>query len=290
MKMIGLSPYWISTHPPSLPPLAFSIFSHEGDGADDIIYVNWLNMVRAGVLGLEYFTPQTNKWRQVSCGMTVMWSGRSLGMSCDGEELWRGKTHVIYDMTHMIREVLWHDCYVIGRCCGIIVMWSGRTVTWLSCDWGGVMVWHDFDQWDGGGGMTHVRSYIIRRAKIFKSPLPHHTHTHTHTHTLIGSYASSLCYSPCLAEECPRAGHHRENYWLGWESWRSCEVGQNQDRDCREKGHWRLPREIAGEDNNIILPTWPMTFNLWTLRVLFRLVSTSKLGPSQNFQTRKMAS
>lgn len=27
------------------------IFGHEGEGADDIVYVNWLNMARAGLLG-----------------------------------------------------------------------------------------------------------------------------------------------------------------------------------------------------------------------------------------------
>lgn len=45
--------------------LSFSIFGHEGKNADDIIYVNWLNMVRAGLMGLEFYTPETQKWRQV---------------------------------------------------------------------------------------------------------------------------------------------------------------------------------------------------------------------------------
>ncbi|XP_067877507.1 dipeptidyl peptidase 3 [Heterodontus francisci] len=40
------------------------IFGHEGSDADDVIYVNWLTMVRAGVLGLEFYTPETQKWRQ----------------------------------------------------------------------------------------------------------------------------------------------------------------------------------------------------------------------------------
>ena len=42
-----------------------SIFGYHDDDADDIIYINWLNMVRAGLLGLEYYTPEANKWRQV---------------------------------------------------------------------------------------------------------------------------------------------------------------------------------------------------------------------------------
>ena len=55
--------------PPSLlfPPsfLPTSIFGHMGSAADDILYINWLNMVRAGLIGLEYYTPENKKWRQV---------------------------------------------------------------------------------------------------------------------------------------------------------------------------------------------------------------------------------
>lgn len=40
------------------------IFGHEGTDADSIVYINWLNMVRAGLLGLEFYTPENYKWRQ----------------------------------------------------------------------------------------------------------------------------------------------------------------------------------------------------------------------------------
>jgi dipeptidyl-peptidase-3 len=40
------------------------IFGHEGCNADDVMYINWLNMLRSGLLGLEFYTPQTKKWRQ----------------------------------------------------------------------------------------------------------------------------------------------------------------------------------------------------------------------------------
>lgn len=43
---------------------ALKIFGHEGQAADDIIYVNWLNMVWAGVQGLLYYTPENKAWRQ----------------------------------------------------------------------------------------------------------------------------------------------------------------------------------------------------------------------------------
>ena len=44
--------------------LHFRIFGHTDDAADDIIYVNWLNMVRAGLLALEFYSPETRAWRQ----------------------------------------------------------------------------------------------------------------------------------------------------------------------------------------------------------------------------------
>ncbi|KAF7697226.1 dipeptidyl peptidase 3 [Silurus meridionalis] len=41
-----------------------SIFGHDGDAAEDVVYVNWLTMVRAGLLGLEFYTPESKSWRQ----------------------------------------------------------------------------------------------------------------------------------------------------------------------------------------------------------------------------------
>ncbi|XP_063059784.1 dipeptidyl peptidase 3 [Engraulis encrasicolus] len=41
-----------------------SIFGHEGEDAEDVLYINWLNMVRAGVLGLEFYSPETKTWKQ----------------------------------------------------------------------------------------------------------------------------------------------------------------------------------------------------------------------------------
>ncbi|XP_046841556.1 dipeptidyl peptidase 3-like isoform X2 [Xenia sp. Carnegie-2017] len=41
-----------------------SIFGHKGKYANDISYINWLNMVRAGLIALEFYTPENKKWRQ----------------------------------------------------------------------------------------------------------------------------------------------------------------------------------------------------------------------------------
>jgi dipeptidyl-peptidase-3 len=41
-----------------------SVFGHEGQEASDIMYVNWLNMARAGLLGLEFYSVDTKNWRQ----------------------------------------------------------------------------------------------------------------------------------------------------------------------------------------------------------------------------------
>lgn len=40
------------------------IFGFEGSQAEDIMYVNWLNMARAGALALEFYSPEQEKWRQ----------------------------------------------------------------------------------------------------------------------------------------------------------------------------------------------------------------------------------
>uniref|UniRef100_A0A671VGX2 Dipeptidyl peptidase 3 n=1 Tax=Sparus aurata TaxID=8175 RepID=A0A671VGX2_SPAAU len=40
------------------------IFGHDGQDAEDVVYVNWLSMVRAGLLGLEFYTPESKSWRQ----------------------------------------------------------------------------------------------------------------------------------------------------------------------------------------------------------------------------------
>ena len=51
-----------------------SIFGYHDNDADDIIYINWLNMVRAGLMGLEYYTPEANNWRQVcTYKYTINW-------------------------------------------------------------------------------------------------------------------------------------------------------------------------------------------------------------------------
>ncbi|XP_053298335.1 dipeptidyl peptidase 3 [Pleuronectes platessa] len=41
-----------------------SIFGHEGEDAEDVVYINWLSMVRAGLLGLEFYTAESKSWRQ----------------------------------------------------------------------------------------------------------------------------------------------------------------------------------------------------------------------------------
>lgn len=40
------------------------IFGHEGDAAQDIIYINWLNMARAGLMALEFYRPNNGSWGQ----------------------------------------------------------------------------------------------------------------------------------------------------------------------------------------------------------------------------------
>ncbi|KAK9468948.1 peptidase family M49-domain-containing protein [Lipomyces arxii] len=40
------------------------IFGHEGQEADDVVFIAYLQMARAGLVGLEYWDPATGKWGQ----------------------------------------------------------------------------------------------------------------------------------------------------------------------------------------------------------------------------------
>lgn len=41
-----------------------SVFGFDGKEGEDIFYINWLIMVRAGLRALEFYTPETSKWGQ----------------------------------------------------------------------------------------------------------------------------------------------------------------------------------------------------------------------------------
>uniref|UniRef100_A0A914E4I0 Dipeptidyl peptidase 3 n=1 Tax=Acrobeloides nanus TaxID=290746 RepID=A0A914E4I0_9BILA len=43
------------------------IFGHEGEVAQTVKYVNWLNEIRAGLVGLEYYLLDSEKWGQAHC-------------------------------------------------------------------------------------------------------------------------------------------------------------------------------------------------------------------------------
>lgn len=45
-------------------PNVLEIFGHNGADANDITYVNWMNMVRAGLVGLEFYSPENRRWGQ----------------------------------------------------------------------------------------------------------------------------------------------------------------------------------------------------------------------------------
>jgi dipeptidyl-peptidase-3 len=45
-------------------PDLLEIFGHKGQEAEDIYYINWLIMVRAGIRALEFYTPEHKKWGQ----------------------------------------------------------------------------------------------------------------------------------------------------------------------------------------------------------------------------------
>ena len=43
---------------------ALSIFGHSGQAAQDVVYINWLMMARAGLVALEVYRPETSSWGQ----------------------------------------------------------------------------------------------------------------------------------------------------------------------------------------------------------------------------------
>ena len=54
-----------------LEPRVLSVFGHDGESGagapgsvHDVAYINWLLMARAGLAGLEFYTPETKSWRQ----------------------------------------------------------------------------------------------------------------------------------------------------------------------------------------------------------------------------------
>ena len=78
-----------------------SIFGFSGEDADDVLYVNWLSMVRAGLVGLEYFTPESNKWRQVSFTVDVI-----VSKDCDKfNSFWNCTTNTMY------AAILWGETF-----------------------------------------------------------------------------------------------------------------------------------------------------------------------------------
>ncbi|KAK9766092.1 hypothetical protein K7432_005077 [Basidiobolus ranarum] len=55
---------YLSTDKDALKVFGHTDISHEIGLADDIMYVGWLSMVRAGLLGLEFYNPTVKKWGQ----------------------------------------------------------------------------------------------------------------------------------------------------------------------------------------------------------------------------------
>ena len=62
------------------------VFGHDAQpqavgGVHDTSYINWLLMVRAGLTGLEFFTPETKGWRQVRTCL-FLWGHERLACCC----------------------------------------------------------------------------------------------------------------------------------------------------------------------------------------------------------------
>lgn len=59
-----------------------NVFGHDDkETADNIVYVNWLTMVRAGLKGLEFYKPESNNWGQAH--MQARWVILQVLLKCD---------------------------------------------------------------------------------------------------------------------------------------------------------------------------------------------------------------
>ncbi|VDM36975.1 unnamed protein product [Toxocara canis] len=54
--------YFLCTFPDVL-----KIFGYEGETAETVKYVNWMSEIRAGLLALEFYSPETKNWGQAHC-------------------------------------------------------------------------------------------------------------------------------------------------------------------------------------------------------------------------------
>lgn len=54
--------YFLSTYPDVL-----QIFGYEGDLGETVKYVNWMSEIRAGLVALEFYSPDAKKWGQAHC-------------------------------------------------------------------------------------------------------------------------------------------------------------------------------------------------------------------------------
>jgi len=43
------------------------IFGHKGADAEEVKYCNWLSEIRAGLMGLEFYNPESKRWGQSHC-------------------------------------------------------------------------------------------------------------------------------------------------------------------------------------------------------------------------------
>ncbi|KAJ3205920.1 hypothetical protein HK099_000667 [Clydaea vesicula] len=57
-----------------------SIFGHEATTADDVMYVCWLSMARAGLTSLEFYDPKSKKWGQAH--MQARWAILNVFLNC----------------------------------------------------------------------------------------------------------------------------------------------------------------------------------------------------------------
>lgn len=95
--------------------LYFRIFGFEGQEAKDVCFINWLNMVRAGLLGLEFYTPSSKTWRQVLLQIVTVYKLEFIPVLLHIIELYSSVSHFQSSITvYLFRRLLiiYYDCFI----------------------------------------------------------------------------------------------------------------------------------------------------------------------------------
>ena len=113
-----------------------TIFGHESkEEQEDLVYINWLSMVRAGLCALELYTPEQKKWRQAHMQaryailQVLLEAGQGLVTLTESED---GKNVTGRDERHSCLQYFLFSYFLV------VCSFAGsfkNSVSWKACHW-----------------------------------------------------------------------------------------------------------------------------------------------------------